>query len=36
MRCVPFLMLAYIVYYGLPSVGINFDNWTSGLAACRL
>lgn len=33
MRCVPFLMLAYIVYYGLPSLGINFDNFTSGLAA---
>ena len=36
MRCVPFLMLAYIVYYGLPSVGINFDNFTSGLAAIIL
>ena len=36
MRCVPFLMLAYIVYYGLPSVGINFDNFTSGLAAIVL
>jgi polar amino acid transport system permease protein len=33
MRCVPFLMLAYIVYYGLPSLGINFDNFTAGLAA---
>ena len=33
MRCVPFLMLAYIVYYGLPSVGINFDNFTAGLAS---
>lgn len=33
MRCVPFLMLAYLVYYGLPSWGINFDNFTSGLAA---
>jgi polar amino acid transport system permease protein len=33
MRCIPFLLLAYIVYYGLPSVGINFDNWTSGLCA---
>lgn len=36
MRCVPFLMLAYIVYYGLPSVGINFDNFTAGLAAIIL
>lgn len=33
MRCVPFLMLAYIVYYGLPSLGINFDNFTAGLVA---
>ena len=36
MRCVPFLMLAYIVYYGLPSLGINFDNFTAGLAAIIL
>ena len=33
MRCVPFLLFAYIVYYGLPSLGLRFDNWTSGLAA---
>jgi len=33
MRCVPFLLFAYIVYYGLPSLGVRFDNWTSGLAA---
>ena len=33
MRCIPFLLFAYIVYYGLPSVGINFDNWSAGLAA---
>jgi polar amino acid transport system permease protein len=33
MRCIPFLLLAYLVYYGLPSVGINFDNWTAGLCA---
>jgi polar amino acid transport system permease protein len=36
MRCVPFLMLAYIVYYGLPSIGINFDNFTAGLVALVL
>ncbi len=36
MRCVPFLMLAYIVYYGLPSIGINFDNFTAGLASLVL
>jgi polar amino acid transport system permease protein len=33
MRCVPFLLFAYIVYYGLPSLGLRFDNWSSGLAA---
>jgi polar amino acid transport system permease protein len=33
MRCVPFLLLAYIVYYALPSLGINLDNWTAGLCA---
>jgi polar amino acid transport system permease protein len=33
MRCIPFLLFAYIIYYGLPSVGINFDNWSAGLVA---
>jgi len=36
MRCIPFLLFAYIVYYGLPSLGINFDNWSAGLAALIL
>ncbi|GEP57871.1 amino acid ABC transporter permease [Reyranella soli] len=36
MRCIPFLLFAYIVYYGLPSLGINFDNWSAGLAALML
>jgi polar amino acid transport system permease protein len=31
MRCVPFLMLAYLVYYGLPRLGLRLDNWTAGL-----
>ena len=31
MRCVPFLLFAYIVYYGFPSLGVRLDNWTSGL-----
>lgn len=26
MRCVPFLLFAYLVYYGLPSFGIRFSN----------
>jgi polar amino acid transport system permease protein len=33
MRCIPFLLFAYIVYYGLPSLGLRLDNWSSGLAA---
>src|SRR3984957_3925268 len=32
-RCVPFLLFAYIVYYGLPSLGLRLQNWTSWLAA---
>ena len=36
MRCVPFLLFAYIVYYGLPSLGIRLDNWTSGLVALTI
>jgi polar amino acid transport system permease protein len=36
MRCVPFLLFAYIVYYGLPSLGVRLDNWSSGLAALTL
>ena len=33
MRCVPFLLLAYVVYYGLPEIGLRFNAWSSGLAA---
>jgi polar amino acid transport system permease protein len=36
MRCVPFLLFAYIVYYGLPSLGLRLDNWSSGLAALTI
>jgi polar amino acid transport system permease protein len=36
LRCVPFLLLAYLVYYGLPSLGIDFDNWTTGLGAIAI
>jgi polar amino acid transport system permease protein len=32
-RCIPFLLLAYLVYYGLPSLGVRLDNWSSGLLA---
>ncbi len=33
MRCVPFLLFAYIIYYGLPSIGLKFSSWQSGLIA---
>jgi polar amino acid transport system permease protein len=32
-RCTPFLLFAYIIYYGLPSLGLRFDNWGAGLLA---
>jgi polar amino acid transport system permease protein len=33
MRCVPFLLFAYLIYYGLPSLGLSLSNWSSGLTA---
>ena len=33
MRCVPFLLFAYLIYYGLPSLGLQFGNLSSGVAA---
>jgi polar amino acid transport system permease protein len=36
MRCVPFLLFAYIIYYGFPSFGVRMDNWTSGLLALTI
>ncbi|MEO8626994.1 MAG: ABC transporter permease subunit [Betaproteobacteria bacterium] len=30
------LLLAYIVYYGLPELGIRFDDWTAGLCALAI
>jgi len=36
MRCIPFLLFVYVVYYGLPSLGLSFDNWSSGLIALIL
>jgi polar amino acid transport system permease protein len=36
MRCMPFLLLVYVIYYGLPSLGLRLDNWGSGLAALVL
>ncbi len=36
MRCVPFLLFAYLLYFGLPTFGIQFDNWWAGVAALLL
>ena len=33
MRAVPFLILAYLMYYGLPEVGISMEPWTAGLVS---
>ena len=36
MRCAPFLLFAYLIYYGLPSLGIRLPNWHAGLAALAI
>ncbi|MGL5239424.1 amino acid ABC transporter permease [Kluyvera genomosp. 2] len=33
MRAIPFLILAYLLYYGLPELGISMEAWTAGLLA---
>ncbi len=33
MRCVPFLLFAYLIYYGLPSLGLRLSSWVAGLLA---
>ncbi len=33
MRMLPFLILAYLLYYGLPSAGIRMSAWTAGIIA---
>jgi polar amino acid transport system permease protein len=35
-RCIPFLLLAYIVYFALPAVGIVLDKWTAALTTLVL
>jgi len=30
-RCVPFLLLTYLVYFALPSLGITVDKWSAAL-----
>ncbi|WP_108124521.1 amino acid ABC transporter permease [Saccharospirillum mangrovi] len=36
MRLLPFLVLAYLLYYGLPSLGIRFSSWEAGITALVL
>jgi polar amino acid transport system permease protein len=31
LRCVPFLLLAYVVYYCLPEAGLRLNSWWAGL-----
>jgi polar amino acid transport system permease protein len=33
MRCVPFLLFAYLLYYGLPAFGVRLSPWNTGLLA---
>jgi polar amino acid transport system permease protein len=33
LRCVPFLLLAYVVYYGLPAAGLRLDAFSAGLSS---
>ncbi|WP_062380176.1 amino acid ABC transporter permease [Pseudomonas abietaniphila] len=36
MRCVPFLLFVYVIYFALPSMGIRLSNWSSGVLALVL
>lgn len=36
MRMLPFLIFVYLLYYGLPSVGISMSAWTAGLVGLTL
>jgi polar amino acid transport system permease protein len=36
MRCVPFMLFCYMIYYGLTSFGIVIDNLTAGIIALTL
>jgi len=35
-RSIPFLMLAYLVYYGLPSWGVTLDSWTTAVSTIAI
>jgi polar amino acid transport system permease protein len=36
MRCVPFMLFCYLLYYGLPYAGITLGNLTVGIAALSI
>ncbi|MGI3212421.1 amino acid ABC transporter permease [Roseovarius tibetensis] len=36
MRMLPFLIFVYLLYYGLPSVGISMTAWTAGIVGLTL
>ena len=36
MRCVPFMLFCYLLYYGLPAWGIRLDNLVTGVTALTL
>lgn len=36
MRMLPFLIFAYLLYYGLPTFGIRMDAWTVGIVGLSL
>jgi polar amino acid transport system permease protein len=36
MRCVPFMLFCYMIYFGLPSFGIVIGNLTAGIVALTL
>lgn len=33
MRCVPFLLFVYLLYFGLPTLGFRLSNWEAGALA---
>lgn len=33
MRCAPFLLFVYLIYFVLPTLGVRFTNWQSGAIA---
>lgn len=35
-RAVPFMLLCYLIYYGLPSLGVTLSNMTAGVTALTI